>query len=226
MPQIRTVRRIEILQKFQLTVAGGQKRHTQAADHPRWPIMIDDTIFVRGEALDGGFDLDIGLLAFDRQAQPIGKHRDRGLIIGAGDAQMVDTLDYTRVVARNTEFARNKGAHPNRVVQRRSGLGAKPRPTLAAYRFAVIQTDMVHPGAGRAIDKAIPGGEQGQRRLAHGENRHLAVFGRTIGKGQSKDRFQHMACRLNVAGDQGNVRKLWGTHLAFPYKAGRSGAVA
>ena len=93
MKRPRIVGGIKVLQELELAISGGEERDAQPGHDTRLPGMIDDAIFIGGEAFDGGLDLDVGLLAFDREAHLARERGDCSLVVDAGDAQVVDPFD-------------------------------------------------------------------------------------------------------------------------------------
>lgn len=84
------------LEELELAVTCRDECHAYGSDEPRRAAVIDHAIFVRCEALECGFDFDVGLLAFELAPESPAKLIDGGNVVRARNADMIEPFDRRR----------------------------------------------------------------------------------------------------------------------------------
>ena len=87
--------------------------------------MSHHAIFVGGEGFDRGSDLPIGLLAFEFESDPIAKHIEHNAVVGARDADVIDSFDRSLRALRQVEGIAQKRTYASKLLGRK---GRRLRP--------------------------------------------------------------------------------------------------
>ena len=209
---------IERLQQLQLAVTYGEKAHPQSADRFRRPAVVRDPVLVGGEALDRLRDLEVGLDAFDRTAEPAGEDRFSGPVVLARYSDMVDPL---HVIDRTiTRTRADRLGQPGRDATGVTGSEQHLTATVQPRGRSVVGEAALHRHGGRvrcrdrnvmdaapcrAAGQFVARLEQGNGTLSDGDPRDRAAWCGDLGARQPEIALEDRCDPLGVVDDHRDV---------------------